>query len=158
MQNRELTPTQRLAALAAVVVGIFGVAICAYVLVADQETNLAFKVLIGLLGLVALTVTIVRGVVFATGKVDMRLHPKITAYVSFYGILLFVVGVFLVTASVPDGAARNYIILVALFPLLLATAKLILWQMHQSELNMQEKLLRIEIQLAELAEQLPNKQ
>lgn len=158
MLNRQLTPAQRIQSVVSVLWGIAGLAVCVWALVADTGTSIQFKYLIGLLGLMVLGVTVMRGWVAVTGKINLRLQPRMIAYVSFYGILLFVIAIFLIVAQIPESSTRVYYMMVAMFPLLLATAKLILMQMDQSELNVREKLLEMELRLAELSEQMAKKQ
>jgi len=50
------------------------------VLVTDKQTSIQFKYAVGFMGLVVLAITIVRGIAVVTGKVNLRIQPKIIAY------------------------------------------------------------------------------
>ncbi len=153
MINRKLTLVQRITMGISVAIGILAIVFVAISFSSGSETSFPLKVAIGFMCIVALAITGIRAYILVTGRVNMRIQPKLIAYIGYIGIILFI-AVLLMISTNDSGTDRIYIILVSLFPLILITGKLIGVQIDQSELNVQEKLLEIELKLAELNEKL----
>jgi len=152
MFTRQLTPLQRILASIGVLAGLAVIGF--YIYMAARYTGPGGRYVLGLLGLIVLAVTAVRLMVVVTGRVNLRWQPKTVAYVAFYGLLIFAMGNLIAASNANDAT----IALVGVFPLLLAVAKLILVHIQESELNVREKLLEIELQMAEMNEALAAKQ
>ncbi len=153
MITKQLTPLQRSLLGFIVLLGIGALVAIAWVLTTDTQTSIQFKYAIGFLGLVVLAITIVRGIAVVTGKVNLRIQPKIIAYLGYFGILIFS-GVAVVLAGIgPNGGGTNgiWVVVVTLIPLVTWTGALTMMQMRQSELTLQEKLLELELKLDEIS-------
>ena len=132
-------------------------AMIAWILVTDNQISPGIKVGIAFLGLMSLSVGILRAAGAVKGTVNMRTQPKMFATIQWAGVILFV-GVLVITVGLfPIGINSIYILLVALIPLIIMVAKVTQIYTQQSELNIQEKLLQIELRVAELAERCPSR-
>jgi hypothetical protein len=152
MFTRQLTPMQR--ALVSVLV-LLGLAVIAlYVYIGMRYTTPGGRYTLVFLGLIVLAITAIRLMIVVTGKVHLRWQSKTIAYIAFYGFLVFAMGTLIAAFNVNDAT----IALVGAFPLLLAIAKVILVHIQESELNVRQKLLEIELKLAEMNEALAGKQ
>lgn len=158
MISPRMTVLQRLTLFISVLVGLAALAVLAYLLAVDTQTSIEFKYAIGFLGLVVLAITIIRGIIVVTGRVNLRSQPKMIAYISYVGILLFVGALVIIVTPIAGSTNSIYYLVVGLIPLIVATVKIILTHIDQSELNVREKMLEIELRLAEMNERLEKKQ
>jgi len=150
MIERTLTTSQKIGLGISVFVGLLSMILIAVIMTSSMGISLPLKVVIGFLGLVTLVITIFRAYILITGKINLRLQPKYIVYIGYYSILLFVMAMIIIAQT----TGSIYMLLVSLIPLVVVTGKLIIMQIGQSELNVQEKLLEIELKLAELNEKM----
>jgi len=152
MLSQRLTTMQRAFVSALVVVGFALAAGLGYAAVTHTTTPGERYGLAALAVLVA-AITAIRLMMALTGRVQLRWQPTTIAYIVFYGVLVFAVGTLIAVQSWNNAAAVGVVIVA----LLLAVTKLVLTHIQQSELNVREKLLELEIKLAEMNEALPRK-
>jgi phosphotransferase system glucose/maltose/N-acetylglucosamine-specific IIC component len=106
-------------------------------------------------GLVALIITVLRARSALVGSINLRWQPKAMAYTIFYAVLI---GFVLIIASGwRPGLGSIYLLVVWVFVLVLTVTKVIAVQIQQSELATKEKLLEIELKLAEISGQMAKK-
>jgi len=152
MLSKRLTTMQRAFVWMLVVVGFAVAAGLGYAAVRYATTPGERYGLAALAVLVA-AITAIRLMVALSGRVHLRWQPTTIAYITFYGVLVFAVGT-LIAASNWNNATAAAVVIV---PLLLAVTKLVLTHVQQSELNVREKLLELELKLSEMNEALPRK-
>lgn len=156
MYDRELTPAQRVGTWFFVAIGLVAVMICAYNAIFVRSVDVEVRAANAAIGLVVLAVTVLRARSAIIGSINLRWQPQVIAYTAFTIVLI---GILLVVFSGVDASMGSiYLLLVWLVVLVLVVTKLIQMQVQQSELKTQEKLLEIELRLAEISEQMAKKQ
>jgi drug/metabolite transporter (DMT)-like permease len=155
---RQLTPGQRAAGIVVVLSGlvfVVGVALgftTRIITVACNDVNQIMGIMAALLAVVVFGVTILHTRSLVKGNVDLRWQPQVMAWAVFYGLLL--IAAIPIVLGFLHGSSTSTLFLIAfcLVPLVAAAAILILVYIEQSELNVREKLLEIELRLAEMGE------
>ncbi|MHB1000783.1 MAG: hypothetical protein ACYC27_16195 [Armatimonadota bacterium] len=157
IMHKKLALVQRLGFGISTLVGLAAIGICVWVLF-TQPMIATLKVVVGMLGLVALVVTIVRGVIATTGTVNLKLHATVIANVAWVGIILAVVIIQItVGLNYPVSVEGLYMVIASLIPLIITVAKVTQIHISQSDLSTREELLEIKLRLAEISESLANK-
>ena len=153
MVQKTLTPGQRAGLLFAAVVTMAGVAMIAWFILADPARSPQVKYAFGLLGLVALVIALVRAKAAITGKMDLRRHPQLIAYVGWLGVIFFMIAI-MISLPTPIGKLSICLMASAFFVLIVMAAELLQMRIGESELAVSEKLLEMELRLAEINEKL----
>lgn len=155
MFERVLTPAQKAGMWFKVALSLVGTAAFAWGFTIKGMPSL-LKALMAFLAVVALAQTVIVARAAVMGIVNLRWQPKVGAYMSFQAILItsFVVMIYGVMHPNPGS---TYLLLAFVVPVIIMSVVLIRTHIEQSELNVREKLLEIELRLAELSEQLPRK-
>lgn len=107
---------------------------------------------------VVLAITIVNIRCLITGVVDLRRQPPAVAWAAFWGIMLASAIPIVLGFIYTDRSAEVHLLLVCVILLIAAGVNLVLVYTGQSELNVREKLLEIELRLAEMSENRGKKQ
>ncbi len=154
MLTRQLTPFERGRYVFAAVWSLAGSAVVAWFLAVDKQTSIPFHWGIGFMGLVALAVAITCGIIAATGSINLRRQPKTLAQIAFVGVAVFALSLSFIVPPMAGPLAAIHAIAVCLIALIVITAEVVQAHVDQSELNVREKLLEIELKLAEISETL----
>jgi small-conductance mechanosensitive channel len=154
MLARQLTPLQRGIVALFVFLGMAVVVAIVWVLLVDTSTSIQYKYAVGVVGIVVLAITVVRALIAVTGRYNARLHSKIISYIAFFGFTIFMIAVIFLSSK----GSYVYPVVVSLFGFIGVTAGLLMVAIQQSELNVHEKLLEIELKLAEMKETIEKEQ
>ena len=86
------------------------------------------------------------------GVIDLRFHPRAAAGMGWAFTVILVILAMLLAGRHPDSIVGVQMILIGLVFLVMAAVFMIFARIEQSELRTREKLLEIELRLAELSE------
>jgi len=154
-QRRLEAMYERVGTWVLVAIGLIAVMICAYTAVFVKSIDAEVRAANAVIGIVVLAVTVLRARSAVIGSINLRWQPQVIAYTAFSLVLI---GILLVVFSGADASLGSiYLLLVWLVVLVLVVTKLIQMQVQQSELKTQERLLEIELRLAEISEQMAKK-
>lgn len=159
MLEKKLTRPQRVGyTLSALMGALFLVVFGAVALFAPREFPAWGRALFGLGSAFGLVWAILVGRIVITGKVNLRTGANALVGLTWGFVVTVVTVLMMVGVDRAEPVKSVYMLLVGLVYLLIAAMFMIFNRIEQSELNMKEKLLGIELRLAEMAESLPKKQ
>lgn len=164
MLTRQLTSGERIARTVTVVFSLVFIvgAILGFVpglipiVSSDITSYLGYMVIVFVAVVLAITIVNIR--CLKTGRVDLRQQPPAVAWAAFWGIMLASAIPIVLGFIYTDRSAEVHLLLVCVILLIAAAAKLVLVYTEQSELNVREKLLEIDLRLAEMNEQMAKKE
>lgn len=156
MLTRQLTPPERARLAFSALIGTVALPYYGYLLASNRNVAVEMKVVFILLTCAALYTGILKGIAAVRGTLNARIEPKIIASVAFFGIVVFVAATLWV---LPSGAVHTtHMLMLGLFALIVAAVKFLQMHITQSELNVREKMLEIELKLTDMNEKLNKRQ
>ena len=157
MLLKTLTPAQRFAWWFSTVMSIGLFAGFGYVAVTAAKLPIIVRGAFALGAIAGLAWGIVAGKIARTGVMHRKIHPNVLTGAVWVFMVLFTVVMLLVTAKHPDSVRSVYMLLYALAFYLMGLASLITNRIDQTYIRTEERLLEIELRLAELKESLDGK-
>ncbi len=156
MLEKTLNPIQRfMFGFSAAMGAAFAIGFAYVAVVSARELPLLIRGSFGFGALVGLIWAIIAGKIVASGKMNLRTHPNAMNGL-IWGFLVILQVVFMTMGGQhPDRVLSVFMILNGLTFLMMGATFMINNSIEQSELNVKEKLLGIELRLAEIAEALP---
>lgn len=151
MTERQLTPAERTAGLLVVLFNLAGLATMTWVVI-HLHLSPMIAVAFGVLGVVILAMMLIKATEVITGKAVMKMQPRV-AWIGWFGAMFYVIAMMIAMPSMGNWF-RGYFTVLALFPLIVMAAQLIQTTIGQSTLAVQEKLLEMELRLAEMNDKL----
>ena len=158
MLEKTLTPAQRIGWGFSTVMSAVFVIVFTWAAIVGRELPVMMRAAFGLGALVALVWVIMGGKIVLRGKMNRRTHPNAFTGTAWGMVLTVQIVILMIGGEHPDSVKSVYMALYGLTFLLMGAMFLLTNRIEQSELNMKEKLLGIELRLAEIAESLPKKE
>jgi quinol-cytochrome oxidoreductase complex cytochrome b subunit len=156
MLEKTLSPAQRWAwglsaVLTSAIAGLF-----AYVALTLPRSTPVIARMSFLVGIIfSIGCAILAGTIAKKGKMNIRTDPVKQVGWMWAFLVVMITVTLLVTGQRPDAVRSIYMVLFGLVFLLFGAIQLVLTKIEQSELNTRERLLKLELRLAEIAESLP---
>ena len=155
MLEKTLNPIQRFVFIFTTVLALAMTMFFAYVaLILARELPILIRASFGIGALFAAAWAILSIKILRAGKINLRAHPNAMTGMTWGFLVIFITIMMLVTGKHPQSVLSVYMLLNALVFFIGGVASLITNRIEQSELNMKEKLLGIELRLAELSEKM----
>jgi hypothetical protein len=156
MLEKTLTPIQRFAfGFTAVICAGFAVFFAYIGLVTARELPVLIRAGFGLGVLFGVAWAVIGGKIALRGKMNRRTQPNALNGMAWAFVVLMQTIYLLAGGAHPDRVVSVFMVLFGLTFMLGGAVFLLTNRIEQSELNMKEKLLGIELRLAEIAEDLP---
>lgn len=158
MLEKTLTPLQRFAFGFSTVLSIGMAVFFTWAAISGRGLPPAFRAMFGLGVLVTLAWAIVGGRIVLSGKMHLKTHPNTLTGMMWGFVLTVQIVILMWGGQHPESVKSVYMAIYGLTFLLMAALFMVSNRIEQSELNMKEKLLGIEMRLAEIADSLPEKE
>lgn len=155
MTEQQLTPAQRTAGLLVVLFNVVGLAGMTWVIWVAIHYHLGPMIAIafGILGVVVAAMMLMKAKEVITGTAELKTRPRVVAWIGWFGTLIYVAAMMVAQPSLGKGLGAYFTVL-TLYPLIVMAAQLIQMTIGQSELAVREKMLEMELRLAEMNEKL----
>lgn len=158
MLEKRLNPVQRFMFVFTTVLALAMVVFFAYAaLVLLRELPLVIRASFGIGAVFAAAWAVLSIRILRAGQMNVRAHPNAMTGMTWGFIVILMVIMMLVTGKHPQAVLSVYMLLNALVFFIGGVAFLLANRIDQSELNMKERLLSLELRLAEMAEKLEQK-
>lgn len=157
MLEKTLTPTQRFAFGFSTVLSIGMAVFFTWAAIIGTGLPPVFRAMFGLGVLVTLAWTIIGGKIVLSGKMHLKTHPNALTGMMWGFVLTVQIVILMWGGQHPESVKSVYMAIYGLTFLLMAALFMLNNRIEQSELNTKQKLLGIELRLAEIAESLPKK-
>ena len=133
--------------------GLAGAAVCGGLAASEPaEIPARTRIALGVLALIGLSWAAFAGVILRRGSVNSAVHGTLAARMGFAYTLLATAATGIITLSGHAKAAAAGLILLPIAAVVLAAVVLVVHHVRQSELRIRRDMLRIEYELAKLAE------
>ena len=157
MLEKKLTGARRWVYIFWTVLGIGFTILFGTVAIIARELPLLGRLVFAVGAVFGLAWACLAGSILKRGVFDLKAHPKAMAGLSWGVVVIMVTLFMLIRGKLPDAIKGVQMVVNSLVFLMMAAVFMIFARINQAELNTREKLLEIELRLAEIAEKMSEK-
>jgi len=157
MLEKKLTGVRRWSYIFWIVLGIGFTILFGTVAIIARELPVLARVGFAVGAVSGLVWACLAGSIVKRGVFDLKAHPKAMAGLSWVTVVIMVTLFMLIGSRIPDAIKGVQMVVNCLVFLMMAAVFMIFARINQAELNTREKLLEIELRLAEIAEKMSEK-
>lgn len=144
-------------ALLGLTVFLFGLFYLVMGILRPMKLTFSGRIIIGILGMICLSFSVLALLIAIKGTIKLKIHPMAIACMMFAFVIIMLAGVMSRAERFTEPLWSIQVITYGIVFLLITSLLVILNRIQQSEYNTREKLLEIELHLAELFEKIESK-